>query len=60
MSPARILLLLVLLFSSLAAGLPAMAQVQNQRRGSASLRVSATDAAGHSVVQTVIDAYAVG
>src|SRR6202789_986523 len=31
MSPARILLLLVLLFFSLAAGLPAMAQVQNQR-----------------------------
>jgi hypothetical protein len=36
------------------------AQVQNPRRGSASLRVSATDAAGHSVVQTVIDAYVVG
>jgi hypothetical protein len=36
------------------------AQLQNQRRGSASLRVSAQDAAGHSVVQTVIDAYAVG
>jgi hypothetical protein len=34
--------------------------VQNQRRGSASLRVSATDAAGHSNVQTVIDAYVVG
>src|SRR5271167_1707511 len=31
MSPARILLLFVLLLSSLAAGLPGMAQVQNQR-----------------------------
>ncbi len=31
MSPARILLLFVLLFSSLAASLPGMAQVQNQR-----------------------------
>src|SRR3984957_21067226 len=31
MSPARIVLLFVLLFSSLAASLPGMAQVQNQR-----------------------------
>jgi hypothetical protein len=34
-------------------------QVTNQRRGSASLRVTATDTAGRSVTQTVIDAYAV-
>ncbi len=36
------------------------AQVQNPRSGSASLRVSATDTAGRSLAQTVIDAYVVG
>jgi hypothetical protein len=34
-------------------------QVRNPGSGSASLRVTATDAAGRSVVQTVIDAYGV-
>jgi hypothetical protein len=35
-------------------------QVRNPRSGSASLRVTATDAAGGSVVQTVGDAYGIG
>jgi subtilisin family serine protease len=35
------------------------AQVQNVRNGSASLRITATDAAGRSVRQTVVDAYLV-
>ena len=34
-------------------------QVRNSRSGSASLRITASDAAGRSVVQTVLDAYGV-
>ena len=35
------------------------AQVRNEAGGHASLRVSATDAEGRTVIQQIIDAYAV-